>query len=157
MGTYTLHKNTANSHIKGKFFSSDLCSPLTKRYASAGNRIRAALVAGEHSTTEPPMQVNIARGADFFCSSIFTCGSYNDKKTIQYRRKRSAHMYSVGVKRSEWFRWGYIAQARVKAADILAPFFFLVGGGGQECDMKTTLSCYEFVPLYKRKNRNFYV
>ena len=31
---------------------------------------------------------------------------------------------------SEWFRWGYIAQARVKAADILAPVFFLVGGGG---------------------------
>ena len=28
-----------------------------KVFASAGNRTRAARVAGEHSTTEPPMQV----------------------------------------------------------------------------------------------------
>jgi hypothetical protein len=28
-----------------------------KKFASAGNRTRAARVAGEHSTTEPPMLV----------------------------------------------------------------------------------------------------
>ena len=31
----------------------------TKTYASAGNRTRAARVAGEHSTTEPPMLYTI--------------------------------------------------------------------------------------------------
>ena len=32
-----------------------------KKNASAGNRTRAARVAGEHSTTEPPMQVTHPR------------------------------------------------------------------------------------------------
>ncbi len=31
---------------------------ITKRLASAGNRTRAARVAGEHSTTEPPMRMD---------------------------------------------------------------------------------------------------
>ena len=38
-----------------------------KKIASAGNRTRAARVAGEHSTTEPPMLLrNIATGIEGF-------------------------------------------------------------------------------------------
>ena len=39
-----------------KTFSSTLCLPnYEKKFASSGNRTRAARVAGEHSTTEPTM------------------------------------------------------------------------------------------------------
>ena len=39
-----------------KSFSSTLCLPnCKKKFASSGNRTRAARVAGEHSTTEPTM------------------------------------------------------------------------------------------------------
>ena len=39
-----------------KTFSSTLCLPNDKKkFASSGNRTRAARVAGEHSTTEPTM------------------------------------------------------------------------------------------------------
>ena len=39
-----------------KTFSSTLCLPKhEKKFASSGNRTRAARVAGEHSTTEPTM------------------------------------------------------------------------------------------------------
>ena len=34
----------------------------TKTFASAGNRTRAARVAGEHSTTEPPMPTSDGEG-----------------------------------------------------------------------------------------------
>ena len=34
----------------------------TKSFASAGNRTRAARVAGEHSTTEPPMPTSDREG-----------------------------------------------------------------------------------------------
>ena len=36
------------------------CISVYKNFASAGNRTRAARVAGEHSTTEPPMLCYIA-------------------------------------------------------------------------------------------------
>ena len=35
-----------------------------KIYASAGNRTRAARVAGEHSTTEPPMLIHMSLVTD---------------------------------------------------------------------------------------------
>ena len=35
-----------------------------KRFASSGNRTRAARVAGEHSTTEPTMLVRIHEGLE---------------------------------------------------------------------------------------------
>ena len=39
-----------------KTFSSTLCLPnYEKKFASSGNRTRAARVAGEHSTTEPTL------------------------------------------------------------------------------------------------------
>ena len=38
-------------------FSLQNTGPDTVKLASAGNRTRAARVAGEHSTTEPPMQL----------------------------------------------------------------------------------------------------
>ena len=40
---------------------------LNKNYASAGNRIRAARVAGEHSTTEPPMLADTPEHFDEYC------------------------------------------------------------------------------------------
>ena len=41
-----------------KTFSSTLCLPNDKKkFASSGNRTRAARVAGEHSTTEPTMLI----------------------------------------------------------------------------------------------------
>ena len=40
--------------------SQDLPNKTQKRFASAGNRTRAARVAGEHSTTEPPMHIEPA-------------------------------------------------------------------------------------------------
>ena len=38
------------------------CNCATKTVASAGNRTRAARVAGEHSTTEPPMPTSDREG-----------------------------------------------------------------------------------------------
>ena len=37
------------------------CNVLIRKIASAGNRTRVARVAGEHSTTEPPMLIFISK------------------------------------------------------------------------------------------------
>ena len=49
--------------MKPSIFQNNVISSMfwtSKQFASAGNRTRAARVAGEHSTTEPPMQTLIS-------------------------------------------------------------------------------------------------
>ena len=54
-----------------KTFSSTLCLPnFKKKFASSGNRTRAARVAGEHSTTEPTMHISERAK---FCNDISPC------------------------------------------------------------------------------------
>ena len=42
-------------YVNRNFFLKKKKEKLKSKFASAGNRTRAARVAGEHSTTEPPM------------------------------------------------------------------------------------------------------
>ena len=44
-----------------------------KKCASAGNRTRAARVAGEHSTTEPPMLTYTFCESRLFIGGLFYC------------------------------------------------------------------------------------
>ena len=55
-----------------KTFSSTLCLPnYEKKFASSGNRTRAARVAGEHSTTEPTMPCVVMAFKFFTISNFF--------------------------------------------------------------------------------------
>ena len=57
-------------------------SKWTKRNASAGNRTRAARVAGEHSTTEPPMRLNLREISCKTLIHLITCMKYDPRRQV---------------------------------------------------------------------------
>ena len=50
-----------SSHCLYKRVNGSIDGDQVKLFASAGNRTRAARVAGEHSTTEPPMHTLVSK------------------------------------------------------------------------------------------------
>ena len=71
--------------------------------ASAGNRTRAARVAGEHSTTEPPMLVSINASI----MELYSCKSPTANKNKEIRRLRKI-MDIAGMKTNMFFMAFYI-------------------------------------------------